>query len=145
MEVDLYTLWHPSGPLECVCVCVCVCMHCIYIYSLNVFFFFNLQNSLLCTLTMLKCLPWLNDRMHFWILCLTTYSLCVYVLVAQLCPTLCKPMDYSPPGYSVQGILQARVIEWVAIPFSRGSSQLRDWTQVSYIADKLFTFWASPV
>ena len=45
---------------------------------------------------------------------------------AQPCPTLFDPMDYSPPGSSVHGILQARILEWVAIPFSRGSSQLRD-------------------
>ena len=42
--------------------------------------------------------------------------------VAQLCPTLCDPMDYSPPGSSIHGILQARILEWVAISFSRGSS-----------------------
>ena len=41
------------------------------------------------------------------------------VLVAQLCPTLCDPMDCSPPGSSVHGILQARILEWVAVPFSR--------------------------
>ena len=46
--------------------------------------------------------------------------------VAQSCPTLCDPMDYSPPGSSVRGILQARILEWVAISFSRGSSQPRD-------------------
>ena len=45
---------------------------------------------------------------------------CVYVLVAQLCPTLCDPMDCSRSGSSVQGTLQARILEWVAIPFSRG-------------------------
>ena len=44
-------------------------------------------------------------------------------LVAKLYPTLCNPMDYSPPGSSVPGILQARILEWVAIPFSRGSLQ----------------------
>ena len=43
-------------------------------------------------------------------------------LVAQSCPTLCDPTDCSPPGSSVHGILQARILEWVAIPFSRGSS-----------------------
>ena len=48
-----------------------------------------------------------------------------------MCLTLCEPMDCSPPGSSVRGILQARILEWVAIPFSRGSSQPRDWTQVS--------------
>ena len=54
--------------------------------------------------------------------------------VAQLCPTLCNPMDYT-----VHGILQARIPEWVAFPFSRGSSQPRDWTQVSCIAGGFFT------
>ena len=43
---------------------------------------------------------------------------CVCVLVAELCPTLCDPMNYSPPGSSVHGILQARIMEWLAIPFS---------------------------
>ena len=56
------------------------------------------------------------------------------VLAAQLCPTLHNPMDCSPPGPSVHGILQAKVVEWVAILFTRGSSQPRDRTQVSCIA-----------
>ena len=47
---------------------------------------------------------------------------CVCVLVTQLCPTLCDPMDCSLSGFSVHGILQARILEWVAIPFPRGSS-----------------------
>ena len=50
--------------------------------------------------------------------------------VTQLCLTLCDPMDYSPPGSSVHGILQARILEWVSISFSRGSSLSRDRTQV---------------
>ena len=48
-------------------------------------------------------------------------------------------MDCSPPGFSVHGILQARILEWVAFPFFRGSSQPRDWTQVSHIAGRFFT------
>ena len=52
------------------------------------------------------------------------------VLVTQSCPILCDPVDYSPPGSSVFGILQARILEWVAMPFSRGPSQPRDRTQV---------------
>ena len=59
--------------------------------------------------------------------------------VAQSCPTLCNPMDCSPPGSSVHGILQARIMEWVAISFSRGLSQPRDQTQVSCIAGRRFT------
>ena len=64
----------------------------------------------------------------------------VKVLVTQLCLTLCDPLDCSPPGSSVYGILQARILEWVAIPFSRGSSWPRDPTQVSCIAGR---FWAT--
>ena len=55
------------------------------------------------------------------------------------CPTLCNPMDYSPPGSSVHEILQARILEWVAIFFSRGSCQPRDQTRVSCIAGGFFT------
>ena len=62
-----------------------------------------------------------------------------YVLVTQPCPTLCNPTDRSPPGSSVHGILQARILEWVAISFSRGSSPPRDRTQVSCIAGRCFT------
>ena len=69
------------------------------------------------------------------------YSGCV--LVIQSCPTLCDPMDCSPPGSSVLGILQARLLKWVAMPFSRESSQPRDQTQVSLIAGRFFTIWAS--
>ena len=52
-------------------------------------------------------------------------------------------MDCSPPGFSVHGILQARILEWVAIPSSMGSSQTRDWTQVSCITGRFFTIWAT--
>ena len=69
---------------------------------------------------------------------LTHFSV-VKVLVAQLCPTLCIPMGCHPPGSSVHGILQIRILEWVAVPFSGGSSQLRDQTEVSSIADRFFT------
>ena len=60
-------------------------------------------------------------------------------LVTWLCPTLCDPVDCSPPGSSVYGILQARILEWVAISFSRASSWFRDWTQVSCLAGGFFT------
>ena len=63
--------------------------------------------------------------------------------VAQSCPTLCDPMNCSLPGFSVHGIFQARVLEWVTIPFSRGSSRPRDWTQVSCIVGRRFTLWAT--
>ena len=65
----------------------------------------------------------------------------VSVLVAQSCPTLCHPMDCSLPGFSVHGTLQARILEWVAIPFPRASSWPRDWTPVSCITGRFFTVW----
>ena len=65
----------------------------------------------------------------------------VQVKVAQSCQTVCNPMDNT-----IHGILQARVLEWVAFPFSRGSSQPRDWTQVSHTADSLpVHYQGSPV
>ena len=57
----------------------------------------------------------------------------VEVLITQLCPTPCNPTDSSPTGSSVHGILQARIVEWVVISYSRGSSRPRDRTQVSCI------------
>ena len=57
------------------------------------------------------------------------------VKVAQSCSTLFDPMDCSPPGSCFRGIRQTRILEWVVIPFSRGSSQPRDWTGVSCTAD----------
>ena len=63
--------------------------------------------------------------------------------VTHSCPTLCNPMNCNLPGSSVHGILQVRILEWVAIPFSRGSSQPRDQTQVSHIAGGFFTAWAT--
>ena len=69
---------------------------------------------------------------------------CMYVCeVAQSCQTLCDPMDCSLPGSLVRGIFQARVLEWVAISFSRGSSQPRDQTRVSLTAGRHITVWAT--
>ena len=57
---------------------------------------------------------------------------------SSVVPTLCDPVNCSPPGSSVQGIFQARILEWVAISFSRGFSRPRDWTQVSCTAGRVF-------
>ena len=73
----------------------------------------------------------------------TCWSVKVKVLVAQLCLTLFHPMDCSMPGSSVHGISQAEILEWVAIPFSRGSSQPRDGIWVSWIVGRFFTIWAT--
>ena len=83
--------------------------------------------------------------------CLCIYvCVCVYKYICiwkkwkwkwlSLCPTLCDPMDYSPPSSSVHGILQARILEWVAIPFSRGSSRPRDQTWGLLHCSRFFTF-----
>ena len=93
------------------------------------------------------------DRMEEWIwvsakgICLIFYMLVPHperkkILVAQLCPTHCDPRDCSPPSSFVHGILQARILEWIAVPFSRGSSWPRDWTWVSCTAGRFFTIWA---
>ena len=66
-------------------------------------------------------------------------------LVAQSGLTLVDPMDCSPPGSSVHGILHVRILEWVAMPSSRGSSQPRDRTQVSLIAGRFFTQNSIPI
>ena len=63
--------------------------------------------------------------------------------VTQSCPTLCDPMDCSLSGSSVHGIFQARVLERIAISFSRGSSQPRNQTWVSHFAGRCFTIWAT--
>ena len=70
-------------------------------------------------------------------------SLKVKVLVTQSYLTLCDPMDCSLPGSSVHGILQARILEWAAMLFSRGSSWPRDRTRISCIASGFFTVWAT--
>ena len=73
----------------------------------------------------------------FW--CTTVNQVCVLCLVTQSSLTLCNPRDCSPPGSSVHGILQTRILEWVAMPSSRGSSQPRNLTRVSCIAGGFFT------
>ena len=69
--------------------------------------------------------------------------MCVCMLSLSVMSTLYDPMNYSLLGSSVHGILQAKILEWVAIHFSRGSSQPREWIQVSCMAGGLFTIWAT--
>ena len=81
-----------------------------------------------------------------WPICFPPYSIPIWnlaCLVTQSCPTLWDPLDCSPPGASVHGILHARILEWVAISFSRGSSWPRDQTQVSCIASGFCIVWIS--
>ena len=86
---------------------------------------------------------WIN--MYFFLQNDSSFlSMDVYcVLVTQSCLTLCDPTDCSPLGSSVHRISQARILQWVAFPVSRGSSPPRDRTQVSCLADRSFTVWAT--
>jgi len=107
--------------IVCVCVCVCMLSHILHF-------------AIPQTAAWQAPLSMEFSRQEYWK---------VKLLVTQSYLTLCDPMDCSSPGSSVHGILQARKFEWVAIPFSRGSSQTQDWTQVSCIADRFFTAWAT--
>ena len=82
---------------------------------------------------------WVSGVSQPWPGQILSHVLC---LVAQSCP-ICEPIGCSPPGSSVHGDLQARILEWVAMPSSRGSSQPSNRTQVSHIAGRLFTVWAT--
>ena len=76
-----------------------------------------------------------------FLVCLVKYTLWICVSTAQSFLILCNAMDCSPPGSSVHGMHQARILGWVAIPFSRVSSWPMNWTQVSCIAGRFFTVW----
>ena len=106
--------------------------------------YYPLQNSYshLRTTSDKTCLKILGKIASLLVVLWCNYLLTVSE-VAQSCLTLCDPVDCSPPGSSVHGILQTRILEWVAISFSRGSSQPRDWTQVSRIAGRRFNLWAT--
>ena len=108
-----------------------------------------------------KCLKYLQEEFHagdteiqiHWIMCsldVIFYAIHnfpmrwkVKVLIALLCLMLCNPMDCSPTGSNVQGVLQVLTLEWVASAFSRGFSQPRDQTWISYIAGTFFTNYAT--
>ena len=107
-------------------------------WAVNFFFFMESARTCLHPQHLPQCLShgrWMfNGRMNRHV-CRKK----VEVLVAQSCLTLCNPMDCSLPDSSVHGILQARILNWVTIPFSRVSSQPRDQTRVSCVAGRFFT------
>ena len=105
----------------------------------KIFFVVDHEKTLKFSTTIFEY-PQMSDTIGIWIYVMV--NVCC-VLVAQSCPTLCDPMDCNPPGSSVHEIFQARILEWVAISFSRGSSQPRDRTRVSCTAGKFFTDWAT--
>ena len=134
------------------------CVFFLFTYSYNHFVFISSFSITSCLL-----FEWLNIFISYAFYYIVIHSFSINVCIAfssyleikiytldlskwsevtQSCPILCDPMDSSLPGSSVHGIFQARILEWVAISFSRGSSQPRDWTQVSHIAGRHFTIWA---
>ena len=78
-----------------------------------------------------------------WVHGLWCYRCVCLCLVTKSCPALCDPMNYSPPGSSVHGISQAKILEWVAMPFCRESYWLRNQIRVSCIAGRFFTSWVT--
>ena len=111
--------------LKSICLLFAGVLFMLLLFSLTLAYYLCLLNILLDTL----------NTVHFQII-LFDFTSCVKVKVPQLYLTLCDPMDYA-----VHRILQARILEWVACPFSRGSSQPRDQTQVSHIAGRFLTSW----
>ena len=75
-----------------------------------------------------------NQLSETFVFCVLFFHLCVCAKSLQSCLTLCNSMDCSPPGFSVHGILQARILEWVATPSSRASSKPGDRTCISYVS-----------
>ena len=122
------------------------------VFAFLIYFYFMYFTVLLASFPFSVILiPFLElDGRNIWekqnkeCMCLCAY-LYIYVCVKvdQLCPTLCDPMDCSLPGSSAHGILQTRILRWVAITSSMGSSQPRNQTGVSSIAGRFFTNWAT--
>ena len=91
-----------------------------------------------------KVITVLFQRMiQFIIHILFASTMWMHAKLLQLCLTLCNLMDWSLPGFSVHGILQARILEWVAISFSKGSSWPRDWTHISCTGRWILYPWTS--
>ena len=104
----------------------CVSFKCttlIQLYITHIFFRFF---SIICYCKILNIVP--CSIQWVYLFSIRAHS------VTQSCPTLCKPPDCSPPGSSAHGIFQARILEWIAIPFSSGSSWPRGWTHISCIS-----------
>ena len=129
------------------CLTLCNPMDCIACQApLSMGFLFHPPGDHLTqewNLSLLQLLPWWEDCLPLSHPGSPKLYMKVKVLFLQSCPILCDPMNCSFPGSSVHGILQARILEWVAIPFSRGSSHPREQTWVPCIAGRFFTVWAT--
>ena len=138
----------------CVCVCVWVCVFACALSSSNSFQPHGLQPArLLClwnfpgrstgvkSCYLLHGSSWLKYWTQvsfiagrFFTVWVTRETHEIKVSVIHLFSTLCNPIDCFPPGFSNHSILQAGILEWVAVPFSRGSSQPRNWALFSYVS-----------
>ena len=108
------------------------CLHCFKKYC------YEHWGAWIKVFPFLDIYPGVGFLHHMVILFLLFQFSIVKVKVTQSCPTLCNPIDYT-----VHGIHQARILAWVAYPFSRGSSWSRNWTGVSHIGGRFFTSWAT--
>ena len=99
----------------------------VHIFSLYILFQFTFTHSLISHIQT-------HTHAHTYVCC---------CLVIKSCLTLCDPMNYSPPGFSIHGISQARTLEWVAVPFFRESYQPRDQTWISCIGRQILYHWAT--
>ena len=151
-----YTLTHASFEMQTEGVCWATRrqpvfffspeLGCLYLWKVNICEAMTIKIFIIKTFIKWLLMSWKIlqileiGKRDLWVSSQWSTVLC---LVAQLCQTLCDPMDRSPPYSSVHGTLQAGILEWVAIPSSRGSSQPRDQSQVSCIADRFFTSWAT--
>ena len=106
----------------------------VYGFSLLCRSFFSLTCLFLLLVSDLTVRYLIHFELNFCMRCKFVCGVrCVHAKSFQLCPTLCDPMDHSLPGSSVHGILQARILEWFAISFFKGSSQPRGQTCVSNV------------
>ena len=115
--------WSYLAAATAVCVCVCVCV-CVYVY---IYIYIERERE--------SC----NIYIYIYIYIVLTYTVCESVIYSVMSD--CDPMNCSTPGSSVHGIFQARILQWVAIPFSKGSFPIRDRTWVSCISSRFFTAW----
>ena len=123
-------------PVQLLEICLCLCLYFSPAFGKSFSSCIALQsNELSGQLEALTILFSISFHFNKWITC----------SVAQSCPTLCDPKDCSPPGFSVHEVSQARILEWVAISFSRGSFQPRDRIAVSYLLhwQEILYHWAT--
>ena len=122
---------------------LCICLYSIHMLILSFQFIvpysLSFGNHKFVFLCLWVCFCFINK--FIYTIFFLRFYIFVCVFVTQSCPTLCNPMD--SPGFSIHRILQARILKWFAIPFSRGASQPRDWTQVSHMAGGFFTIWTT--